>query len=336
MQSQATLHGYGITGVTDAAANRGALEAFKALDDAGDLKLYVDFVIMMNDYMGDVIEPWKILEDRMQFKTRLLNPNKAKWGADGVPIASTSLMLEPYANDPDSHGQMTAPDDELAKFGRAMAMGAQLMVHSVGDGTARKVLDAIEQARKENPDNDLPVQLAHAVFVHPDDIARMKELNVIAEISPPMYFWGSVTTATIPALGQERISRAHPVREMLDAGLLVTYGSDWPASAPTANPWPNLEAMITRLNPNGDFAEYGALGEGIDLETALRIFTLNGATAMGTDELTGSIEVGKYADMIVLDANPFDLMEDEAADKIGDMNVTRTLFEGEVVFEGLR
>ena len=161
----------------------------------------------------------------------------------------------------------------------------------------------------------------------------MKELNVIAEISPPMYFWGTVTTATIPALGQERIAKAHPVKEMLDADLLVTYGSDWPASAPTADPWRNLEAMITRLHPDGEFAEYGPLGIGIDLETALKIFTLNGAKAMGTNGVTGSIEVGKYADMVVLNNNPFDLVAAQKADMIGDLKATRTVFEGEIVFE---
>jgi hypothetical protein len=214
-----------------------------------------------------------------------------------------------------------------------MAAGAQLMVHSVGDGTARKVLDAIENAREKHPENKLPVQLAHAVFVHPDDIARMKKLNVIAEISPPMYFWGPVTTATIPALGQERISRAHSVKDMLDAGLLVTYGSDWPASAPTANPWRNLEGMLTRLHPDGEYTEYGPLGEGIDLRTALQIFTVNGAKAMGTEKITGTIEVGKYADMVVLDSNPFDLVESGKANQLSDLNATLTVFEGEVVFD---
>ena len=228
---------------------------------------------------------------------------------------------------------MTVTEEQLAEFGRAMAMGTQLMVHSVGDGTARKVLDAIEQARKANPDNNLPVQLAHAVFVHPDDIARMRELNVIAEMSPPMYFWGSVTVATIPALGQLRISKAQPISDFLNAGLLVTYGSDWPASVPNANPWRNLESMLTRRHPDGEFPEYGELGEGIDLETAITIMTLNGAKAMGTADVTGSIEVGKYADMVVLDANPFELVAAGEANKISDMNAVRTVFEGEVVFQ---
>ncbi len=331
--SQKILHGYGITAVTDAAANRGALEAFKSLDDAGELKMRVDFVIMMNDYMGDVTEPWKILEDRRQYTTRLIKANKAKWGADGVPIAGTSLMLEPYDNKPESYGQMTATDRELNQFSKALGMGAQLMVHSVGDGTARKVLDAVAKARALHPENKLPVQLAHAVFVHPDDIKRMKELNVIAEISPPMYFWDSTTVSTIPVLGKERIKRAHPINRMLEEGLLVTYGSDWPASAPTANPWRCLEGMVTRLNPEGKYKEYGPLGEPIELAAAIRIFTINGAAAMGNDQVTGSIEVGKYADMVLLDQSPFDLMESGDAEKIGDMKTLRTLFEGEIVFD---
>lgn len=324
-----TLHEFGITAITDAAANRGALEAYKKLSDKNELEMRIDFVIMMNDYMGDVVEPWSILEDRKQFESRLVRANKAKWGADGVPIAETSLLLEPYSNNPDSYGKMTATKKDLQDFVKAMEMGAQLMVHSVADGTARKVLDAIEEARSKSPDNQFPVQLAHALFVHPDDIMRMKELNVLAEISPPMYYWNNTNVATLPALGRLRIEKAHPIKDYLEAGLLVTYGSDWPASCATPDPWRNLEGMITRLNPEGEFTEYGPLGEPIDIETALKIFTFNGAIAMGNIDVTGSIEEGKYADFIVLDRNLFEI---SPAD-ISEVIVEKTIFEGKVVYE---
>jgi hypothetical protein len=163
----------------------------------------------------------------------------------------------------------------------------------------------------------------------------MKELNVIAEISPPMYFWNTTTIASITALGEERVRKAHPVKDMLDAGLLVTYGSDWPASCPTVDPWRNLEGLVTRLNPEGEYREYGQLGEPIDLASAIQIMTMNGAQAMGNDKVTGSIKVGKYADIVVLDQNPFELVKNGKPDKIGDMLVLKTVFEGEVVYDRL-
>ena len=101
---------------------------------------------------------------------------------------------------------------------------------------------------------------------------------------------------------------------------------------PTANPWRYLEGFVTRQNPDGEFPGE-VLGEPISLEYAIKIMTINGAITLEHDDITGSIETGKYADMIVLDANPFDLVEAGQTDRIGDMNVTKTLFEGEVVFE---
>ena len=121
------------------------------------------------------------------------------------------------------------------------------------------------------------------------------------------------------------------IKAFLDEGVMVSYGSDWPAGTPNANPWRAIEGMITRMDPDETYE--GTLGEPIDLETALRIVTINGAISMENDEVTGSIEEGKYADMIILDTNPFDLVESKQLDKIGDIIVLKTLFEGEVVYE---
>jgi hypothetical protein len=90
--------------------------------------------------------------------------------------------------------------------------------------------------------------------------------------------------------------------------------------------------MVTRQNPDGEFAGE-VLGEAIDLASAIEILTINGAVTLGHSDITGSIEVGKYADMVVLDHNPFDLAEAGEAHKIADVKVSRTLFEGEVVFD---
>ena len=107
--------------------------------------------------------------------------------------------------------------------------------------------------------------------------------------------------------------------------------SDWPASAPNANPFRHIEAMITREHPDRQYPG-GPLGEPIDLESALKIVTLNGAYAMQHDDVTGSIEVGKYADMIVLDHDPFALVDAGKTKEIGDITVRRTVFEGDVVY----
>jgi predicted amidohydrolase YtcJ len=332
VESRDLLHVYGVTAYTDAICNREAMQAYKDLDLEEALKMRVECNIMMTDYQADVIEPWKIIEDREQFRSRLFDPSRAKWGADGIPLSGSSIMLEPYANDPNNYGIMGVEENEFEKFADVLEKGMQLMVHTIGDGTTRKVLDYVAKARAANPENQRPVQFAHPIWTHPDDIKRMAELNVVAEVSPPMYFWNGLLKSHVPVLGEERVLKAMPIREYLDAGVLVTYGSDWPAGTSSANPWPLMEGMVTRLNPYGE-SPGEQLGETISLEEAIKIFTINGATAMENEEVTGSIEVGKYADMIILDMNPFNLVRTNQTDRIGDIKVTRTIFEGEVVFD---
>jgi predicted amidohydrolase YtcJ len=232
-----------------------------------------------------------------------LNPGKAKVGADGVPISGAALMLEPFTNDPDNYGKMTATEEQFSQLVEAAGEGMQIMIHAMGDGTIRKALDVIEEARKKYPENKQIAQIAHPGWPHPDDIPRFKTLNVAADVSPPQYFWNPLSKGHVPVLGDERMKRTYPIKEFLDNGVLVSYGSDWPAGTPSANPWRALEGMVTRMNPAGDYPGE-VMGEPISLEAAMRIFTINGAIVMQNDKITGSIEVGKLADLIVVGHNP--------------------------------
>ena len=135
-----------------------------------------------------------------------------------------------------------------------------------------------------------------------------------------------------PYIGQDRLQRFQPIKEFVDAGVIVSYGSDWPAGTPNANPWRGLEGMLTRMNPDGERIGEKS-GEPIDLETGLKILTLNGAMAMNNEKYTGSIESGKYADMIILDQNPFELINSKRPDLIDRIRPIKTIFEGKVVFD---
>jgi predicted amidohydrolase YtcJ len=127
-------------------------------------------------------------------------------------------------------------------------------------------------------------------------------------------------------VGKERLERWHPIKEFVDAGVIVSFGSDWPAGTPDADPWRGLEAMITRMDPKGD--EPGKVGEPVDLATGIEILTLGDAKTMMQEAVVGSIEKGKYADMIILDRNLFDI----DVERISDVKVLSTLFEGREVY----
>lgn len=255
----------------------------------------------------------------------------AKWGADGTPLTMTSVMLEPYEGTK-KFGILTISENMMDQMRENMRDGLKLMVHTIGDGTTRTVLDLIEEGRENYPAFDSPVQFAHPLWVHPYDMDRMARLNVVADMSPPVYFRFPTGDLYDAILGAERAAQRAPIAEMLRRGIKVSYGSDWPASAPTANPFRNMEAMITRENPDDPDYPGGPLGEGIGLEDVMKIFTINGAYAMEHDDITGSIEIGKFADMIVLDRNPFDLVAAGKANEISEITVKRTVFEGETVY----
>jgi len=326
------IHSYGIVALKDVSASRNSYAAYKALDDEGKLNYRVDVAIIMAGSLNEEPEAFEAVADREQYRTRLVDPSNVKYVADGTPLSGTSIFLEPYANDPENHGFWLMRDEDVEAIPGLIADDLNVTIHSIGDGTTRRIIDIIEQAREEHPEMTRPVQIAHPMFVTPHDMKRMKDLNIVAEISPTMHWWTPITKLLIDVLGEERANKTLPVADLLRAGVLVAYGSDWPAGTLTANPWRILEGVMTRQNPEGDYPGE-LLGEPISLEDTIKIFTLNSAIAMEHGDITGSIEVGKYADMIVLDQNLFELVEAGRADKISETLVARTLFEGEVVFD---
>ena len=191
----------------------------------------------------------------------------------------------------------------------------------------RKGLDAIEAARKANGDSGLRHELAHAGYIHPDDIPRFAALDAVADISPVLWYPSPIIDAIVSALGP-RGEEYFPVRDLLDSGARVAAGTDWPAVAPNASPWVGIESLVSRRDPYGQRQGQLWPEQAVTLEEAIRIYTLNGASALGLDELTGSIDVGKSADLIVLDRNLFKIPVDE----IGDTQVDMTFFAGQPVY----
>jgi predicted amidohydrolase YtcJ len=167
-------------------------------------------------------------------------------------------------------------------------------------------------------------------IIHPDDIARFAELKVVANFQP---LWAAyddyIKELNIPAIGEERTSWMYPIQSIKDAGGMVAFGSDWSVS--TANPFYQMETAITRMDSNDYSIDPFIPEEAVSVETAIDAFTINAAFVNKHEDLTGSIEPGKYADLIVLDQN---LMEIDAR-AISDTEVLLTLFAGEPVHGSL-
>ena len=206
------------------------------------------------------------------------------------------------------------------------ADGFQVHFHAIGTAAIRQCLDAVEVARNANGDTGNRHHISHLEVVHPDDIPRFRELGVIANFQPLWAYADEyVTELNLPFLGEERLSWFYPIRSIINAGGMVAFGSDWFVS--TANPFPQIETAVTRTDAYGDDKPF-IPDETIDLQSALAAFTINAAYVNGIEQETGSIEVGKSADLIVLDHNLFAIDPKE----ISDTQVLLTLLEGKPVY----
>jgi len=330
---------YGITTQQTAEGHRAPLDALKLLEGRGRLKQRVfvawDWKTTLNlAYTVEDIE--EQIKNRGNYESDLIRPNYVKIFADGSPSARTSLLLQNYLDEPDFFGQANMSTREFADaFIKFDKMGVGLHVHAIGDGTIRRVVDALQMMKDANGDSGVRHKVAHCWMITPPDIQRVAEMqDVNIDFSPHIPYPHPGIVATFPPrIGDRRHSRMFPVRTAIEAGLHVGQGADWLTANPTPNPFPAIEGFITRTNP--DHPELGQLNptEAISLEQAMRICTLEGAWVLGAEDELGSIEEGKFADMIVLDQNLFDLQEADRLDQISKTKVAKSIVGGRVVYD---
>jgi predicted amidohydrolase YtcJ len=303
----AMLAGFGVVGYVEAMAYRDDLEVYAALADKGVLKQRVQACIAYSESGRSNPAFEQTLADRAKFARPTFNANCVKVFADGVPTEShTGAMLADY-----QAGQPNAPARGLLLFDpQVMAknlaawdkLGVTVLFHAAGDRAVRASLDAIEAARKANGMGGPLHQVGHSTFVDPADLPRFKALHAAVEFSPYLWDPQPINDDITTAVGSPRIDRVWPIREGFASGALVVAGSDW-AVVPSPNPWIGIETAVTRRNPGGGARSYG-LAEAITLPQAITMFTINAAQRMGIADKAGSLEVGKFADFLVLDRDP--------------------------------
>jgi predicted amidohydrolase YtcJ len=327
---------YGVTGMKDASASAVEVEAFYTIDQAQGLTIHVA-TSLYAETKGESNEQLiqSLVALREKFASEHVHTNFVKIFLDGVPTASRSAaMLEPYLplaeSDEDNYGSLHLEPQVLADaVTRLDQLGFTVKIHTAGDRSVRVALDAIEQARKTNGRSGLRHELAHAGYIHASDIDRFAALNAVADFSPHLWFPSLIIDSLLGAVG-ERGKYYWPTRDLLDADAPLLVGSDWPSAVPDMNPWRGLEALVTRKDPGETYPGAFWEAQAVSLEEAVEIFTLGGAQALKLESVTGSVEVGKSADLIVLQENIFDI----PASEIGDTRVVMTWFEGELVYSG--
>ncbi|MDQ6437517.1 amidohydrolase [Mesorhizobium sp. LHD-90] len=334
-QSISTLNSFGVTAFLDAAAMQPILAALKGLDDRGELTAWALSAMpavepsFMFGIAGD-----ELIAQRDRYRSAHAKPNYVKVFLDGVPGARTAAFHEPYVADPvlgccfRGSTIVTVPD--LVRWvGKCEKLGLGVKIHCAGDAAVSQALDAIDVVRSFNGPTGIIHHIAHASYIAPQDIPRFAELGVAADLSPFLWYPTSFLEGHKQTMGETRALRFWPNQDLLAAGALLAGGSDWPVM-PNPDPWNGMEGLVTRRNPDGEFPGVALwLEQAIDIVTALEIFTINSARAIGMADTVGSLEIGKSADFIVLDRDVLETPSDE----IADTRVSTTYFEGRVVYE---
>ncbi len=319
------LNSYGITAITDAWVLKPTLEAYRALDDRDELTLRVVASLFWERTLGlEQIEEFKQLRD--EFTNGNVNASSVKIMQDGVLENYTGALSEPYFVDGFPTGiPMVDPAFLKTAVTALDAEGFQVHFHAIGDAAITQCLDAVEAAIDSNGNAHRRHHISHLQLIHPSDLPRFRELDVVANFQPLWAYADEyVTDLTIPFIGEERAEWMYTIRSVVNAGGMIAFGSDWFVS--TANPFPQIETAITRTDAEADDAPFMP-HETIDLATALAAFTINSAYVNGIDDVSGSIAAGKLADLIVLDRNLFAI----PAKEISETKVLLTLFGGKTV-----
>ncbi|MFF5204648.1 amidohydrolase [Streptosporangium sp. NPDC000396] len=259
---------------------------------------------------------------------------------DGIAENFTASMLEPYLDRcgcPTGNSGLTfvAPQLLTEAVCALDRSGFQVHFHALGDRAVREALDALAAARAANGTNDNRHHLAHLQVVHPDDLGRFAQLGAAANIQA---LWAAhepqMDELTIPFLGPERSALQYPFGDLQRAGARLVAGSDWSVSSP--NPLWGIHVAVNRAVPV-DAPNASATGkprepfypeQALTLAQAVTAYTAGSAWVNHLDDVTGTVEVGKYADLVVLDRDPFE----RPAEEIGETRVRRTYVDGRLVF----
>ncbi|MHA1256398.1 MAG: amidohydrolase [Promethearchaeota archaeon] len=208
-------------------------------------------------------------------------------------------------------------EDIYFQMKEAHNLGYQIGVHAIGDKANRVLVDLYKRLLTEFPKENHRHRIEHASLLTSDVIKDMKELGIIASVQPP--FITSDRRLAVSRLGPERCKYTYPIKSLVDAGVLCASGSDSPVEDPDV-----VLGLHALVNRDGFVPE-----QCISMNDALKTYTINGAYSAFEEEVKGSIEVGKLADLVILDKNPLEVPKNE----IKDLKVLETIIRGKTVFK---
>lgn len=317
------MHRWGLTGMHDAGASKGMIDLYEDMAKSNELNLRL-YVMIGDD--SAALKHYMNIGPRSALYNSQVWVRSIKLYADGAMGSRGAALLEPYSDDPNNMGLLLSPREHIRDVAeRALKAGFQVNSHAIGDRGNRIVLDAYEQAFKTLPTADHRFRVEHAQILNYDDIPRFAQLGVIPSMqashqTSDMYWIGK-------RLGPTRVLGAYAWRSLLNSGVVIPNGSDFPVEQ--VNPLISFHASIARQDAN-DWPAGGWFPEQrMTREEALRSMTLWPAYSAFQEKEMGSLTPGKLADFVVLDQ---DIMR-VPAELVLKTNVVATYLGGKAVYE---
>ena len=329
LDAMKVANGCGLTSIVSAAVSPETLRAHQAILNRGQASLRASCMFAptgaLNPNMS--LEEWEAFFSRIgamsDFGNEWLSYSGVKLQIDGGMTLGTALMRDGYPHDPDFKGvTVIAPDRFKKLVAIANRYGWRVGVHAVGDAAIDLVLDAYEEADRDNPIAGRRFIVIHGSLIRPDQMDRCARMQV--RVDAQSTFLLRKAGAVAGYLGKDVADRAFPMRSMIDRmGLdLLGQGTDNPIN--DLDPFLNIGFMVTRRDITGTV--YGP-GEAITREEAVRLYTSAAARYAFREDVLGSIEPGKCADLAVLSDHIFDVPDDA----LSSIRAVKTLVDGKVV-----
>jgi predicted amidohydrolase YtcJ len=324
---EAAAHGVtSVQNMADSAEDRSQPDTFREfqkMERGGKLTLRI--------YESMPLRDWKTLADLglvAPFGSPYLRIGNLKAFADGALGSETAWMDEPFANNTGYKGLSSSDLSNVEHFydslGEAAKAGLQISIHAIGDRANRMILDLYARLEKENGPRDRRLRIEHAQHLHPEDYARFAKLRVIASMQP--YHAIDDGRWAERMLGPKRIRSSYAWKSLLDAGVTLAFGSDWPVAP--LDPVMGIYAASTRRTLDGKNPKGWIPEQRITVAQAVHAYTMGSAFAEHQEAVKGSIEPGKLADLVVLSGDIFSIPPPE----IENVKVDMTIFDGRVVY----
>ena len=321
---------YGLTALNEASASLDFIKTYYTLEKENKLNAHINISIYCDISKG-IKEAHRVIaiRDSLNKIKSQLNPNQVKLFMDGVVEGKTAAMIDTYADD-HHHGIANAPyDTAIAVINALDKAGIQIHVHAIGDQAIRMTLDGFENAILSIGKKPTRHHIAHLHVIHPDDISRFKSLDIIANFQALWATWEDsyMTDLNRPFLGPQRMEWQYPIGTLHKTGARIVFGSDWDVS--TQNPFHAIQVAVNRRGPDSINREPWTPQHLIGRYDVIRGYTTQGAYLCYRENETGSLEIGKWADIIVLNQDLFNIDRFN----IYKTRVLKTFFKGKLVHE---